>query len=192
MSQVTKRGAVEPSLNITPLIDVVFLLIVFFMLVNNIVTEDVPKVQLPDLDQPNVYPPEGEKRVIVNIIYSLEHTGEYGPGQAVGEVLSREGVAARINVGGVDFWLIDDKEQPVKNITEVYENFREKCKGMIQARMVNATTPPNIMLRVDAAVDYASVLPVMTNLQLAMSEALGGELAANTPVHLVAYQGKDN
>ncbi|MBX2851347.1 MAG: biopolymer transporter ExbD [Phycisphaeraceae bacterium] len=191
MSQVTKRGAVEPSLNITPLIDVVFLLIVFFMLVNNIVTDDVPKVQLPELDDPNVYPAEGEKRVIVNIIAIQEHDGEYGPGQDVGEVLSREGKAEFINVGGINFRIGRNDGKKLENLKETMLDFREKCKGMIEARMINAQTPPDIMLRVDAAVHYAQVLPVMTNLQLAMAEALGGELAAKTPVHLVAYQGDD-
>lgn len=183
MSQVTKRGAVEPSLNITPLIDVVFLLIVFFMLVNNIVTEDVPKVQLPDLDDSNVNQPEGDKRVIINIIAEQEFDDEYGPGQPVGRVLARTGQAKSVNVGGIDFKLGEE---------DTMEAFREKCRGMIRARMVNAETPPNIMLRVDAAVYYAQVLPVMTNLQLAMAEELGGELAAKTPVHLVAYEGDDN
>ncbi|MGB1125666.1 MAG: ExbD/TolR family protein [Phycisphaeraceae bacterium] len=182
MSQVTKRGAVEPSLNITPLIDVVFLLIVFFMLVNNIVTDEVPKVQLPDLDKPNVFPPEGDRRVIVNIVPEAEFDGEFGPGNKRGEVLSRPGQAEFVQIGGRK-WKLGEED--------AMEDFRTNLEAMIKARMVNPNTPPNIMLRVDAAVYYAQVLPVMTNLQLAMAEALGGELAAATPVHLVAYQGKD-
>ena len=182
MSQVTKRGAVEPSLNITPLIDVVFLLIVFFMLVNNIVTDEVPKVQLPDLDNPNVYPPEGDRRVIVNIVAEAEFDDDYGPGQPVGRVLARPGQAEFVQIGARKWEL---------GAEGAMEDFREQLKLMIQARMVDPQTAPNIMLRVDAAVYYAQVLPVMTNLQLAMAEALGGELAAATPVHLVAYQGKD-
>ena len=76
MSQVTKRGAVEPTLNITPLIDVVFLLIVFFMLVMPIVRDENPELQLPDLDRPNVYPPEGERKVTVNIVPEAEFDDE--------------------------------------------------------------------------------------------------------------------
>ena len=182
MSHVQKRGAVAPALNITPLIDVVFLLIIFFMIVNNIVTDEVPKVQLPDLDNPNVFPPEGDRRVIVNIVPEAEFDGDMGPGNSVNEVLARTGQAKFVQIGGRK-WKLGEKN--------AMEDFREQLKQMIQARMVDPQTAPNIMLRVDAAVYYAQVLPVMTNLQLAMAEALGGELAAATPVHLVAYKGKD-
>lgn len=182
MSQVTKRGAVQPNLNITPLIDVVFLLIVFFMLVMNIVTDENPPIQLPDLDRPNVYPPEGDKRVTVNIVPEAEFDGDLGPGKSTGEVLSRPGQAEFVQIG-TRKWKLGEED--------AMTDFREQLKTMIQARMVNPNTAPNIMLRVDAAVYYAQVLPVMTNMQLAMAEALGGELAATTPVHLVAYQGEE-
>ncbi|MGB0767203.1 MAG: ExbD/TolR family protein [Phycisphaeraceae bacterium] len=182
MSQVTKRGAVEPNLNITPLIDVVFLLIVFFMLVNNIVTDEVPELKLPDLEDPNTSTPEGDRRVIVNIVPEAEFTGDPGPGTPPGEVLSRPGQAEFVTIGNKKWQLGDDGAM---------EDFRAFFAKTVQSRMVNPTTAPNIMLRVDAAVYYAQVLPVMTNLQLAMAEALGGELAASTPVHLVAYVGED-
>lgn len=182
MSQVTKRGAVEPALNITPLIDVVFLLIVFFMLVMTIVTDENPPIQLADLDDPNVYPPEGERRVTINIVPEAEFEDEMGPGIPVGEVLARPGQAEFVQVGNSK-WKLGEKD--------AMTDFRDRLKEMIQLRMVNPTTPPIIQLRVDAAVYYAQVLPVMTNLQLAMAEALGGDLAAATPVHLVAYQGDD-
>lgn len=169
-------------MNITPLIDVVFLLIIFFMIVNNIVTDEVPKVQLPDLDNPNAFPPEGDRRVIVNIVPEAEFDGEYGPGNSPGEVLSRPGQAEFVQIGGRK-WKLGEED--------AMEDFRTNLQAMIQARMVDANTAPNIMLRVDAAVYYAQVVPVMTNLQLAMAEALGPDLAAATPVHLVAYKGKD-
>ena len=183
MSQVTKRGPVEPSLNITPLIDVVFLLIVFFMLVMNIVTDENPPIQLVDLDDPNVFPPEGDRRLTINIIPEAEFEGEMGPGNSEAEVLSRPGQAEFVQIGQHRKWKIGEEE--------AMENFREYTKTMIRARMQGPNEPPIIMLRVDAAVYYAQVLPVMTNLQLAMAEELGVELAAATPVHLVAYQGDD-
>ncbi len=182
MSQVTKRGAVEPKLNITPLIDVVFLLIVFFMLVMRIVTDELPPIQLADLDNPNVYPPEGDRRVTVNIVPEAEFDGDLGPGKSVGEVLSRPGQAEFVTIGNKKWKLGEDGAM---------EDFRTFLEAAIRSRMDGPNVAPNIMLRVDAAVYYAQVLPVMTNLQLAMAEALGGELAAATPVHLVAYQGKD-
>lgn len=182
MSQVQKRGAVAPALNITPLIDVVFLLIIFFMIVNNIVTDEVPEVQLPDLDNPLVFQTDGDRRVIVNIVPEAEFDGDTGPGNSVTEVLARSGQAEFVQIGGRK-WKLGEED--------AMEDFREQLKQMISARMIDANTAPDIMLRVDAAVYYAQVLPVMTNLQLAMAEALGGELAAATPVHLVAYKGRD-
>ena len=181
MSQVTKRGAVEPTLNITPLIDVVFLLIVFFMLVMNIVSDENPEIQLPEVDKPNVYPPEGESKVTINIVPEtpFESDEGTGPGKTPGEVLSRPGQAEFVQIA-TKKWKLGEEDAMV--------DFREHLKMMIQARMVGPDQPPIIQLRVDAAIYYAQVLPVMTNLQLAMAEALGGELAAATPVHLVAYQ----
>lgn len=180
MSQVTKRGPVKPALNITPLIDVVFLLIVFFMLVMNIVTDENPPIQLADLDDPNVYPPEGDRRVTINIVPEAEFDGDLGPGKSVGEVLSRPGQAEFVQIGNYK-WKLGE--------AEAMEEFRAFLQKAILTRM-DGKNPPNIMLRVDAAVYYAQVLPVMTNMQLAMVEALGGDVAAATPVHLVAYQGE--
>ena len=51
-SQVFKRGPVTPQMNITPLIDVVFLLIIFFMLVTNIIAEEAVEMIVPQLDDP--------------------------------------------------------------------------------------------------------------------------------------------
>jgi len=170
-------------MNITPLIDVVFLLIVFFMLVMNIVTDENPPIQLADLDDPNVYPPEGEKRVTINIIPEAEYEDDLGPGNPVSEVLARPGQAEFVQIGQHNKWKIGEEE--------AMESFRAFTQKMIRARMAGPETPPLIMLRVDAAVYYSQVLPVMTNLQLAMAEELGGDLAANTPVHLVAYQGEE-
>lgn len=179
MSQVTKRGAVEPTLNITPLIDVVFLLIVFFMLVMNIVSDENPEMQLPEVDKPNVYPPEGERKVTINIVPESPFEGDMGPGNSTSAVLSRPGQAEYVQIANSK-WKLGEENAMV--------DFRERLKQMIQARMAGPDNPPIIQLRVDAAIYYAQVLPVMTNLQLAMAEALGGELAAVTPVHLVAYQ----
>lgn len=184
MSQVTKRGAVEPALNITPLIDVVFLLIVFFMLVMNIVSDENPELQLPEVDKPNVYPPEGERKVTINIVPETPFEDEdgFGPGKTPGEVLSRPGQAEFVQIANSK-WKLGEEESMA--------DFRERLEFMIQARMAGPDNPPIIQLRVDAAIYYAQVLPVMTNLQLAMAEALGPDLASQTPVHLVAYQDQE-
>jgi len=54
--------------NLTPLIDVVFLLVVFFVLVSRIVDEDRPRLDLPSPSPlASLIPPPGEK-VIVSVL----------------------------------------------------------------------------------------------------------------------------
>lgn len=183
MSNVTRRGAVKPSMNITPLIDVVFLLIVFFMIVNNIVTDEVPPLQLPDLIEPETYQAEGESRVIVNIIpmqeFEPENDGRPGPGFSESQVLSRSGSVRAVSIGGLEF----DVEVEGK-----LDEFKTRLAETIASRTSNnGGKPPMIMLRADAGVYYSSVLPIMNLMQVAMAEALDPEVAAGTPIHLVAY-----
>jgi biopolymer transport protein ExbD len=54
-------------MNITPLIDVVFLLIIFFMLVNNIVSEETVDMILPELEDPQTRDVGEIERVVVNV-----------------------------------------------------------------------------------------------------------------------------
>jgi len=180
-SQVTKKGPVKPSMNITPLIDVVFLLIVFFMIVNNIVTDEVPELQLAQLENPETREPEGERRVIVNIIPEQEFEPpddeRPGPGHPQQQVLLRSGAVKSVKIGKAEF-MLDNKDQ--------IEAFQDLLTQTI-ARRTKANNPPQIMLRADAGVYYRSVLPVMNMMQMSMAQALDPEVAANTPIHLVAY-----
>lgn len=182
MSHVTRRGPVKPTLNITPLIDVVFLLIVFFMIVNNIVTDEVPELQLPDLIEPQTFQADGKNRVIINLIPMQEFTegGEKtGPGRSEGQVLARGGDIKAVQIGG-NKW---DISKP-----GALKDFQDFAAKTIAARMASGNgQPPMILLRADAALYYGKVLPIMTTLQQAMFEGLGAEKAAQTPIHLVAY-----
>lgn len=54
--------------NLTSLIDVVFLLLVFFLLATQLTRESRVEMALPALDQRESAPLEGESRVIVNVI----------------------------------------------------------------------------------------------------------------------------
>lgn len=68
MSSVYKRGRAQISANLTPMIDVTFLLIVFFVLVSQIVeVENVP-LALPELDEPASQVAGEEQRIIVNVV----------------------------------------------------------------------------------------------------------------------------
>lgn len=184
MSQVTRRGPVKPSLNITPLIDVVFLLIVFFMLVMTIVNDEIPELQLPELDDPETYQREGESRVIVNIIpqqrYELKDGEKHGPGKVEDEVLGRNGTAEFVSVGK-DKWEIADPDQ-MKAFTEFVA---ETVAFRLQK---DPTKPPMMYLRADAAVYYSQVMVIMNFYQQAMIDGgLDPMIQGQTDIHLVAY-----
>lgn len=64
------RRRIETSVqaNMTPLIDVVFLLIVFFVLVSRIVDEDRPRLDLPSPVPPATMVPPPGPRAIVSVV----------------------------------------------------------------------------------------------------------------------------
>lgn len=67
MSIATKRGLARVEANLTPMIDVVFLLIVFFVLVSQIVDLENVEMQLPSLIDPASEIAGEEQRVVVNV-----------------------------------------------------------------------------------------------------------------------------
>lgn len=57
-----------PGANMTPMIDVVFLLIIFFMLVAQITRQQSVRIQLPELEDRASGPIETENRVEINVL----------------------------------------------------------------------------------------------------------------------------
>ncbi len=141
MSQVFPRGAAKPKMNITPLIDVTFQLIVFFMLVNTIASEQIIQLVLPDLDNPNTIKLEDGNRLIVNV-----GTREYTPAERGRDnnVLNWPGEATRIQIGTTRFDLAD-----ISGMASLMAERREQ----------NEET--RILLRGDAALYYDNMRPVM-------------------------------
>lgn len=142
MSQVTKRGAVTPSMNITPLIDVVFLLIIFFMLVNNIVSDETVEMVLPELDDPKTREVGEIERVVVNIApedftrdgrkeHPLDHTG------TAKYVKVGTGQSSRFEV------------HDIAGITAALETEKNKNPEV------------EVLLRCDGALYYKAVQPIM-------------------------------
>ncbi len=66
-SKVHKRGPATPEMNMTPLIDVVFQIIIFFMLINNIITEQTVQMFVPELDDPKTRRTEDMKKIVINV-----------------------------------------------------------------------------------------------------------------------------
>jgi biopolymer transport protein ExbD len=68
MSSVYKRGRAEMQANLTPMIDVTFLLIVFFVLVSQIVEVESVKLELPELIEPAAEMPGEAQRAVINVV----------------------------------------------------------------------------------------------------------------------------
>ena len=158
MSRVIRRGAVTPSMNITPLIDVVFLLIIFFMLVNNIVSEETVDMILPELVDSEAREVGEIDRVVVNVApqpFSRDGRTDFP--------LSHAGSADYVKIGtgsGSRF-----TPQDTAGITEALRQIK------------SANPAVQVLLRSDGAIYYEAVRPIMDAVSAAGIET----------VNLVAY-----
>ncbi|MEM7681583.1 MAG: biopolymer transporter ExbD [Planctomycetota bacterium] len=160
-SYTTERGPVAPSLNITPLIDVVFLIIIFFMLVSNLVGEEALPMVLPDLQDPATAELVDDNRVVVNLAPEAE--SERVP-SADDAHLRAPGYADVLSVGPRRF--------APRNVEDV--------QAYLQAT-VDARPDAPVLLRADGALYYEAVSPVLD----AMARA------GVSDVKLVAYLPED-
>jgi biopolymer transport protein ExbD len=85
MSTIHRRGPAEIHANLTPMIDVTFLLIVFFVLVSQIVEVENVEMRLPELADPATDRPGDELRSVINVVPGFE------------------GVATEVRVGSATF-----------------------------------------------------------------------------------------
>lgn len=67
MSALYKRGTAQISGNLTPMIDMTFLLIVFFVLVSRIVSSENVDLRLPEPINPETITLAEENRIVINI-----------------------------------------------------------------------------------------------------------------------------
>ena len=140
MSKVHQRGAVTPSMNITPLIDVVFLLIVFFMLVNNIVSEEKVPMIPPDIDESQARQLGEVDRVVVSVAPE-----EFRQSERAEDPLDHPGMASYVKVGALKRFEMDQ--------------MAEVAELLGQARADNPEV--EVLLRADSALYYGQVQPVM-------------------------------
>ncbi len=138
-SQIFHRGPTKPQMNITPLIDVVVLLIIFFMLVNNIISEQSVQMIVPQLDEPITHELDDAGRIIVNIA-----PADYAHRERADNPLLFDGEARFIRVG-LQTFAADDLE----GVTA----------ALIDAR--SAYPDAEVVLRSDGALYYGVVQPVM-------------------------------
>jgi len=126
-------------MNITPLIDVVFLLIIFFMLVNNIITEQSVPMIVPQLEEPQTHELDDQGRLIVNIA-----PAEYAYSERLDDPLNFDGEASFIRVGLQTF-----KASDLDSVTAALEEAKSENPNV------------EVVLRSDGALYYGVVQPVM-------------------------------
>ncbi len=81
MSRIHRRNTTELNSNLTSMIDVTFLLIVFFVLVSQIVEVENVDLKLPELEDPASALPDDEQRSVISIVPGFEgHALEYRVG----------------------------------------------------------------------------------------------------------------
>ncbi len=138
MSKVHRRGAAKPEMNLTPMIDVTFQLIIFFLLVSNIAQDQLVEMRVPKLDNPRTIEIGEIPKLIISIIPE-KATREPG----ADPLLVPPGAKA-IKVGSTDFELGD-----YDGITEALIDAKEKNPDI------------EIVLRADSGAYFDVVAPVM-------------------------------
>lgn len=139
-SQVFKRGPVAPEMNITPLIDVVFLLLIFFMLVNNVSSQERVKIIAPHIVHPVTHKMEDQNRIIVNVTTEQGQVKQRQKGDTFGV----PGNPGQIKVGTTWYAFSD-----MGGVTRQLEAARKKNPHL------------RVVLRADAALKYSAVQPVI-------------------------------
>jgi biopolymer transport protein TolR len=139
MSKVFRRGNVTPEMNMTPLIDVTFQLIIFFMLVNNIVADQVVEMIPPTLVEPKTRELKEENQLIINVA-----PADFRFTDRLGKELVHDGKAKFVQIRSLRIPL----EEPDR-MTEAIKAELEANPGI------------EVVLRADAAIYYEDVQIVM-------------------------------
>ena len=156
MSQVFRKGPTSPEMNMTPMIDVVFLLIIFFMLVNQIIAEETVKMIVPELDEPKTRETGDIQRITINLAPE-----DFDSERKIGD-LTIPGEASYVKVGLDEYDLTD-----MEGVTAALKNAKEHSKEV------------EILLRADAGLYYEAVQPVMQ--AIASAEIVKVNLVAYLP-----------
>jgi biopolymer transport protein ExbD len=161
-SKVFKRGPTTPSMNITPLIDVVFQLVIFFMLVNNIIGEESVRMIVPRLDEARTYALGEVDRLVVNIVPQ-----PFDAAARAADPLDFDGTPAGIKVGLQWF---------------SFGELAAVTEALAAARRSNPKV--EVVLRADSALYFDSIQPVLAAVAAAGIEKV--DLVAALPEGLAA------
>ncbi len=153
-SQVHRKGPTAPDMNLTPMIDVVFQLIIFFMLVNNIISEEAVQMIVPALQDPVVKKaPEEMKKITVNIVPPLDvRDRRREPGY-----MRQSFDALGVKIGASKLYPLTD--EALEQVTDYLK--AETAEGELTRLSEKNPNPVQILLRADAATKFADVARVI-------------------------------
>ena len=125
-----RNAAITLNANMTPMIDVTFLLIVFFVVVSQIVDRDVIPLDLPAPEHAKAMVSDAENKMVVNI---APHTDGSGAGIVVGQYTIDTNEMAKLSAilseglstGTSEIHLRADRATEYQYIHRVIEAIRE-------------------------------------------------------------------
>ncbi len=142
-----ERGPRSPEMNMTPLIDVTFQLIIFFMLVNNIISEENVELKVPKLHDPKVKELGDVRRVVVNVKPPSLGGNPDDRFQKKGfHWLDVNGEADTVRVGANEEYVIGRDDHLITASLE---------------KAVKDNTEVQVLLRADGGTYYKNMQPVM-------------------------------
>jgi biopolymer transport protein ExbD len=163
-----RHRAAPVRVNMTPMIDVTFQLIIFFMLVNTIIAEESIELIVPKVSQPQTKLLDDEDRLTINVAQEspILQGGVEGALKRYDteNALDWSGMTAMVKVGMEQYNL-----STLNEMTASLKAFREKKPNI------------HILLRADAALHYEQVQPVMEHITMAGIET----------IKVVAYMPKE-
>ena len=149
-------------MNLTPLIDVVFLLIIFFMLVSQIVAEQNVEMIVPAPTDPQTQElTEDDRPIMVNVAPVA-----YEDDSRSAMPLRHSGQATKVVVGTREFGA-----SQTSSITEY-------LRAMKASRIEQGIEPVQVVVRADMAIHYEEVRPILEAIRAAEIEDV--KLAAYT------------
>ncbi len=92
------------EMDMTPMIDIVFLLIIFFMVVTELTNLETPELTLPVADQAKVEEPQpGSRTIVLNVLLTDPETGEGAIRIGGGDILTEEELIRQLKVEAAVF-----------------------------------------------------------------------------------------
>lgn len=168
-----------PQLNVVSMVDVIFNVIVFFIITAKAASDEMVKMVVPKVQNPNMYAmPSNVPRLIVSVVSDPEDMF-----QDKSKILQKEGpiaammagssTAREVRVGSKKFKIPTNRYVALPELTaEIQKAKRERLAGH------DPSVKLEVLLRADLALPYGQVSPIMDAIAAAGIEN----------INLMAYQ----